>query len=166
MNQGKRVMEQTGDLCYRHNSNGVDLNRNADWEWGGAGSSGKKGDEEYRGESVWSESEARWFRDLVLSNGYLAYFSLHSGEQQLMSPFVDTKSRTDAKRRRRPGGERGEEAMLSYMKEKSKGWIRSSGQAFKIFQYVSPCLSPFLLLDFRNIPRTFLTSPQPNPPII
>lgn len=43
---GKVHLEETGDYCWRNTGIGVDLNRNADWEFGGPGSSNKKGHEE------------------------------------------------------------------------------------------------------------------------
>jgi len=101
---GKRTMEQRGDPCQRHNARQVDINRNSAWEFGGDGSSGVVGHEEYRGSSAWSEVETQFFRDVVLppsaaaqSDGaespYVAYVSLHSGERQFFTPYVDTRSR-------------------------------------------------------------------------
>ena len=102
---GKRLMEQTGDDCQRHNGRRVDLNRNSAWEFGGEGSSVAVGHEEYRGSGAWSEVETQFFRDVVLpsssspssppssSSPYVAYVSLHSGERQFFTPYVDTRSR-------------------------------------------------------------------------
>ena len=98
---GKQLMEQRHDECQRHNGRQVDLNRNSAWEFGGEGSSGTVGHEEYRGSSAWSEVETQFFRDLVLPppsapserSPYVAYVSLHSGERQFFTPYVDTRSR-------------------------------------------------------------------------
>ena len=97
---GKRLMEQRRDECQRHNGRQVDLNRNSAWEFGGDGSSPTAGHEEYRGTAAWSEVETQFFRDLVLPpsvpavvSPYVAYVSLHSGERQFFTPYVDTRSR-------------------------------------------------------------------------
>ena len=100
---GKRLMETRGEECQRHNGRQVDLNRNSAWEFGGEGSSGAPGHEEYRGDSAWSEVETQFFRDTVQppspsateqrSSPYVAYVSLHSGERQFFTPYVDTRSR-------------------------------------------------------------------------
>ena len=44
---GKNRLERTNDYCHRNNGRGVDLNRNADWEYNGPGSSKTPGSEEY-----------------------------------------------------------------------------------------------------------------------
>ena len=96
---GKLMMEQRNDECQRHNGRQVDLNRNSAWEFGGEGSSGVVGHEEYRGSSAWSEVETQFLRDLVMpplasaASPYVAYVSLHSGERQYFTPYVDTRSR-------------------------------------------------------------------------
>ena len=51
---GRQFVEQSRNYCWRGTSNGVDINRNFDWEFGGKGSSGSKKDEEYRGPHAFS----------------------------------------------------------------------------------------------------------------
>lgn len=91
---GRARLERTGDWCWRNNGRGVDLNRNFDWRFGGAGSSGDPGDpEEYRGPRPFSEPESRALRDLAERFRPHAFFSVHSGERQVFVPFVDSVSR-------------------------------------------------------------------------
>jgi hypothetical protein len=90
---GKRIMERRAQYCWRTNGRGVDLNRNADWEFGGPGSSGQRESEEYRGTAAFSEPETHLLRTLLERNVYEAFYSVHSGEQQIFVPFVDTKSK-------------------------------------------------------------------------
>ena len=33
---GRQALEETGDYCWRGNDRGVDVNRNSDWNFGGA----------------------------------------------------------------------------------------------------------------------------------
>ena len=51
---GRQYVEQSHNYCWRGTSNGVDINRNFGWEFGGRGSSGNKKDEEYRGSHAFS----------------------------------------------------------------------------------------------------------------
>lgn len=87
------------DYCWRNTGRSVDLNRNADWEFDGPGSSGRPGHEEYHGTQPFSEAETRFIRDLNEQYRYDAYISVHSGEQQLFVPFVDTRSKQTKRRR-------------------------------------------------------------------
>ncbi|CEO94393.1 Peptidase M14 carboxypeptidase A domain-containing protein [Plasmodiophora brassicae] len=91
---GRMRLERDGNHCWRGNANGVDLNRNFDWEWGGPGSTAVRGSEEYRGPSAFSESEAAGLRDLILTNNYTAVVDVHSGEQQMFSAYVGTESKS------------------------------------------------------------------------
>lgn len=125
---GKMMLEETKDYCFRHNANHVDINRNADWNWGGSGSSGVKGSEEYRGPHVFSEVESQYLRDQVNKHNYLAYWSIHSGERQLFAPFVDSGSVKTQPHRTRPQTQQ-DLMLLSSMTNASNGWIRNFGQA-------------------------------------
>lgn len=131
---GKRVLETKKDYCYRNNARGVDLNRNCDWEFNGPGSSSQPGHEEYNGKSAWSEPESRYIRDLALSENYFAYFSLHSGEQQVFSPFVDTYSK---KHKRRRSSVDKELELINKIINASNGWYRNGGIANEMNSYTA-----------------------------
>src|SRR5262249_2380901 len=96
---GKRHVERTNNFCWRNTARNVDLNRNADWQWGKEGSSADPNGEEFHGDAPFSEAETRFVRDLQRTYRYDAYVSVHSGEQQLFVPFVDTESRRMRRRR-------------------------------------------------------------------
>ena len=76
------LLEQETNHCRRTTATGVDLDRNFDWNWGGEGSSGSPGHEEYRGSHPFSEPESTWLKALASQKKYFAFFSIHSGEQQ------------------------------------------------------------------------------------
>jgi len=156
MNPGGRVfLEQKDEFCHRNNFRGVDLNRNADWAYNGPGSSKVPGHEEYyffnlaridrlfeadecsncvrnNGEHAWSEPESQFFRDLALANKYLAYLSIHSGEQQIFSAFVDSFSKKN--KRLRPNTT-SELAMIKQMQDNSAGFYSRSGVGWKMNSY-------------------------------
>ncbi|CAH1792837.1 unnamed protein product [Owenia fusiformis] len=96
---GRLYVERTKNYCWRGTSEGVDLNRNFDWQFGGMGSSADKYDEEYRGEKPFSEPECRVLTELTMQYKFDAFFSLHSGIQQIYIPYADTLSK---KTRRQP----------------------------------------------------------------
>ena len=97
---GRMHVEQSGDFCWRNLfPSGVDPNRNSGWEFGGPGSTRERG-EEYHGAHAWSEMETRFVRDVVSATEAEVFLSVHSGEQQLFVPFVDTASKVH--RRTRP----------------------------------------------------------------
>ena len=54
---GRRLVEDTLNYCWRGTSTGVDLNRNFDWSYGRTGSSANTQDEEYRGPRPFSGSQ-------------------------------------------------------------------------------------------------------------
>lgn len=129
---GKQILEDRKDYCYRNNGRGVDLNRNCDWQFNGPGSSLQVGHEEYNGKKAWSEPESRFVRDLALSQNYKAYLSLHSGERQVFNPFVDTESRRI--KRRRPAMKQELELIDKIIRE-SNGWYRNGGIAYEMNSY-------------------------------
>ncbi len=96
---GRRRLETSGNYCWRNNGRNVDLNRNTDWQFGGPGSSNQPQHEEYHGQSPFSERESIFLLNLVKTYNYTAYFSIHSGEQQIFVPFVDTESKRIRRRR-------------------------------------------------------------------
>eukprot|EP00457_Paulinella_chromatophora_P007535 gb/GEZN01007558.1/.p1 GENE.gb/GEZN01007558.1/~~gb/GEZN01007558.1/.p1 ORF type:complete len:420 (+),score=70.10 gb/GEZN01007558.1/:156-1415(+) len=129
---GKVRMERSKDYCWRTLSNGVDPNRNAEWEFGGPGSSFDMKSEEYNGGKPWSEPETRFLRDVVLAHKYYAMVSVHSGEQQLFVPFVDTKSKKI--KRKRPTTHE-ELAMILRVQDKMSGWFHDSGIGYEKNSY-------------------------------
>lgn len=72
---------------------GVDLNRNWGFQWGGAGSSGQRSSETYRGNAPFSEPEtytlSRWLLSLPTLR---AHIDIHSYSQLILWPwgFTDT----------------------------------------------------------------------------
>jgi murein tripeptide amidase MpaA len=88
---GKAHMEVEKQYCWRGNARGVDLNRNADWQFNGPGSSSQPGTEEYNGGAPFSEPESQLIKRLANTHHFDAYINLHSGEQQVFVPFVDTQ---------------------------------------------------------------------------
>jgi hypothetical protein len=96
---GKFLLEKNKNYCQRNNAANVDLNRNADWQFGGPGSSKLPNHEEYHGAAPFSEVETQFILELANKFNYTGYFSLHSGEKQIFSPFVDTESSRTKRRR-------------------------------------------------------------------
>ncbi|KAL5008934.1 hypothetical protein ScPMuIL_014515 [Solemya velum] len=91
---GRAYLERTKNYCWRGTGNGVDLNRNFDWEFGQKGSSSLKTDEEYRGTHAFSEPESRVFTDVSRSINLDAFVSFHSGIRQIYIPYADSKSKS------------------------------------------------------------------------
>jgi len=83
---------------------------------------------------VWSEPESRYIRDLAAANDYFAYFSLHSGEQQVFSPFVDTYSKQHKRRRKTTDKEL---ALIGKIVNNSNGWYRNGGIAYEMNSYTA-----------------------------
>jgi predicted deacylase len=91
---GRALLEQTNDWCCRGMPNGVDINRNFPWQFGGAGSSGDVLNEEYRGPAPLSEPESRALASIFnASLPAAALATLHSGSQVIYTPFSDTESK-------------------------------------------------------------------------
>eukprot|EP00118_Oscarella_pearsei_P002575 m.10928 g.10928 ORF g.10928 m.10928 type:complete len:414 (+) comp22807_c0_seq2:49-1290(+) len=95
---GRQYVEKTQNYCWRGTATGVDLNRNFDWSFGGAGSSNDSADEEYRGLYAFSEPETQLLRNLVSSHSFDAFVSFHSGIRQIYVPFSDSLSKAAKKR--------------------------------------------------------------------
>ncbi|MHC4586323.1 MAG: M14 family zinc carboxypeptidase, partial [Planctomycetota bacterium] len=66
---------------------GVNLNRNYDYMWGGAGSSGNTSNTNYRGPSAFSEPESQAVRDLVRTYDFRILMSYHSFWQSIYYPW-------------------------------------------------------------------------------
>ncbi len=69
---------------------GVDLNRNYDFMWGGAGSDDIPSGETYRGPEAFSENETRAIRDLALQHDFVFSLSYHSYGQIILYPWGNT----------------------------------------------------------------------------
>lgn len=78
----------------RRDGHGVDLNRNFDLAWGGAGSSGSTASQVYRGAAPFSEPESQALRRLVESGRFTAHVDLHSYGQLLLHPWSHTRERS------------------------------------------------------------------------
>ncbi|MFH1682074.1 MAG: M14 family zinc carboxypeptidase [Candidatus Eisenbacteria bacterium] len=77
--------EGGSDMMWRKNRRdnagaceGVDLNRNYGYEWGGGGSSSDPCEDTYRGPNAFSEPETRALRDFILAHDFVAHDSYHS----------------------------------------------------------------------------------------
>jgi len=69
---------------------GVDLNRNFDMSFGGAGTSGDPCEDTYRGPSAFSEPESRAVRDYILSHKDIkAVVTIHAYSQMWFIPYGD-----------------------------------------------------------------------------
>jgi len=66
---------------------GVDLNRNFSVGWGGRGSSGRQGAEDYRGEGAFSENESAALRDLAKRERIALHVDFHAYGQLLLYPW-------------------------------------------------------------------------------
>lgn len=71
-------------------SRGVDLNRNYDWMWGGAGADDNPSGGTYRGPEAFSENETRAIRDLALQHDFVFSLSYHSYGQIILYPWGNT----------------------------------------------------------------------------
>ncbi len=74
---------------------GVDLNRNFSVAWGGAGSSGLKRSQTYRGDKPFSEPESTALRALVKREGIRLHVDLHAYGQLVLFPWNHGDKRTD-----------------------------------------------------------------------
>ncbi|OPX27605.1 MAG: hypothetical protein B1H06_04645 [Candidatus Cloacimonas sp. 4484_143] len=66
-------------------SDGVDPNRNYDWEWGGASTSWTS--ETYQGPSAFSEPETQAVQELMAAHHFVAGLSYHSYSELILYPF-------------------------------------------------------------------------------
>ena len=71
----------------KRENHGVDLNRNFDLAFGGAGSSGFKAAENYRGPAAFSEPESAAIRDLMLREKFALSIDFHAYSQLLLYPW-------------------------------------------------------------------------------
>ncbi len=79
-----------------NNSDGVDINRNWGYNWGGEGASSSPSNETYRGPSAFSEPETRAMRDFFLAHpNIVTHNDLHSYSQLILWPWGYTPTPTD-----------------------------------------------------------------------
>jgi hypothetical protein len=71
----------------RRGGYGVDLNRNFSVGWGGSGSSGRRGAQDYRGEAAFSEPESIALRDLAMRENIALHVDFHSYSQLVLYPW-------------------------------------------------------------------------------
>ncbi|KAK7104536.1 hypothetical protein V1264_019234 [Littorina saxatilis] len=90
---GRKYVEGSENYCWRGTSNGVDINRNFDWQFAKKGSSGDPTDEEFRGLNPFSEPECKVYTDLTQKVQFDAFVSFHSGIRHIYMPFADTASK-------------------------------------------------------------------------
>ncbi len=82
------------DGLYKANGRGVDLNVNFDARWGsGEKNVNKKGDENYIGDSPFSESETKALRDFTLEISPQSSISYHSKGEEIYYEFHQDKKR-------------------------------------------------------------------------
>ncbi|XP_051740448.1 carboxypeptidase A1-like isoform X1 [Ctenopharyngodon idella] len=83
-----RLWRKSRSVTSNPNCPGVDLNRNWDAEFGGAGGSDDPCGEDYRGPSAQSEIEVKNIADFITSHGnFKSFMTLHSYSQLLMYPY-------------------------------------------------------------------------------
>lgn len=142
------------DYCWRNTGRGVDLNRNGAWEFDGPGSSSRPGHEEYHGAAPFSETETRFIRDLQEEYKYASYVSVHSGEQQLFVPFVDTRSKST--NRRRPSTDL-ELAICNEVVQSKKlnRWLHDSGIGYEMNDYSADGTLMDSMAGISGIPLVF-----------
>lgn len=75
-------------------SNGVDLNRNFSWHWGGPGASANPGSETYRGPSAASEPETQAVQAYLREHTPNLFIDWHSYSKLNLYPWGDTKQPT------------------------------------------------------------------------
>jgi hypothetical protein len=88
-----------GNLMQRKNvsgtpATGVDLNRNYEYHWGGAGASSSPRSETYRGPSAGSEPETKAIQQFLKSDKPDLFIDWHSYSKLNMYPWGDTKQPT------------------------------------------------------------------------
>ncbi len=132
---GRALLEQKSDWCRRGMPNGVDINRNFPWEFGGLGSSGDPQNEEYKGPAPLSEPESRAISSIFnASYPPAAFASLHSGSQVIYTPFSDTESK---KTRRLPPDSSVAVALAADMAAQCGGYYTETGVVYEKNDYTA-----------------------------
>lgn len=84
----KNVRDNNGNgILYEYDEDGVDLNRNFDFNWAFGGSA-KSNSERYRGELPFSENESVAVRDLALEQKFLLSITYHSQGEVIFYPWI------------------------------------------------------------------------------
>lgn len=73
---------------------GVDLNRNYPFQWGGVGSSGDPCSDTYRGTSAGSEPETQVYMNFIAAHEFVANISFHSVAGMVLIPWGYTNAHT------------------------------------------------------------------------
>jgi carboxypeptidase T len=97
----------------RRGGYGVDLNRNFSVGWGGSGSSGRQGAQDYRGEYAFSEPESAALRDLGKREQIKLHVDFHSYGQLLLYPWNYSPQKTKDQNRFGAIGDRMASAMFA-----------------------------------------------------
>jgi carboxypeptidase T len=97
----------------RRGGYGVDLNRNFSVGWGGSGSSGRQGAQDYRGERAFSEAESAALRDLAKREQIKLHVDFHSYGQLLLYPWNYSAQKTKDQARFAGIGDRMASAMFA-----------------------------------------------------
>ncbi len=74
---------------------GVDLNRNYDYMWGGAGASDVPSSQIYRGTEGFSENETRAIRNFVREHDFIFSISYHTSGQLILYPWGYTYNKSE-----------------------------------------------------------------------
>ena len=133
---GRALLEKESKWCWRGMPNGVDINRNFPWEFGGPGSSSDPNNEEFKGPSPISEPESRAIASLFddLSSPAAAYASLHSGSQVIYTPYSDTVSKSS---HRLPPGSSVAVNLAAEMAAQSQGFYTETGVVYEKNDYTA-----------------------------
>jgi len=132
---GRALLEQESKWCWRGMPNGVDINRNFPWEFGGPGSSSDPNNEEFKGPSPISEPESRAIASIFDSSSpAAAYASLHSGSQVIYTPYSDTASKSS---HRLPPGSSVAANLAAEMAAQSQGFYTETGVVYEMNDYTA-----------------------------
>ena len=146
---GRRLIESTKNYCHRGMANGVDVNRNMDWGFGGPGSSGDTKNEEYRGVAPFSEPESLFIKDIVRAHNVGAYFSLHTGARFIFVPYGDSESK---RLRRRPDNVWQQLHLASVMWAAAGGFFTGLGVVAEENEYTADGTIADYLAGVVNVP--------------
>lgn len=85
-NNQNNLIDQGGN-AYFASVDGVDLNRNYDFEWGGEGASADFDDHTYRGPSAFSEPELQAVNSILTARHFVAGISYHTYSELVLYPY-------------------------------------------------------------------------------
>jgi hypothetical protein len=90
----KNARDTNGNGLVDYESDGVDINRNYDFQWAGGGSSTNPADETYRGSAPFSEPETQAQRDIVTQLQPRTGISFHTWSDLYIHPWGYTPTAT------------------------------------------------------------------------